>query len=805
MTNVWQHAVAPLRRLRQPSRGDKLHITRVETLQYRMPLKRAYGAAKGVTRAGNNLLVRVTATAGRRTIEGVGECQPRHRLTGDGARGGDDAWQFLTAATSQLSGHPLRVDTAAGATDDIRALMADLADLAVTHANDANRDKPFRGTLLGIEIALLDTAARALDLELSELLGKRRDEIGISASMVSSSTKLEEIEQRIRQQHRYPMSRVRGIGNLDHDWRLLELVAATNRAVGRSKPILAGINEGFDLDQGATFVDGVVERMARGDLPPSVVLEGVLPKDDVISLPQLQRRADEACRAAGGDRQLDLRIMPDEGVWDVADLEKINAFGGCRALNIKAPRAGGLLASLDLANAAVEADPDIHICVSGMVGTSDLTAFALHNLARSLPRVDYLTAVPPSNVEVRICSPRARYRSQDSNIIARQKSKGVGTQLVDSALEPYVTRRADSSDRTTPARRPDPEVEALRALKLSTDAKISEMLAKNFNRRAIADGGTPQREKAEAILDFAEPRHVTHMMARLLEKHGISLPSGLSFRTIMLEQSEARQVRAFRPGWLLDNKTTAYAFVDLLGVTRPRSDRTVRRIADVAPEAPIIIKPVRATGSTGVHAVFALDRIVHLRNGKVLASWDEMLKHADWLMAEERTRPVPDRWMVEELIFENAAAQRPAGDLKFYAFYGEIVLIQESRREEGLQVCFWTPDGERVVTGRYEDKLLTDGLGVTAEQITLAATISAEIPVPFMRIDLLRGENGLVFGEFTPRPGHFDELNDEWDRRFGEAWVRAEGRIISDVLDGKRFSEFAEAIGRSAKAPGAAG
>jgi D-alanine-D-alanine ligase-like ATP-grasp enzyme/L-alanine-DL-glutamate epimerase-like enolase superfamily enzyme len=402
-----------------------------------MPLKRPYGTARGVTKAATNFLITVVGTAKDSSFTGVGECQPRHALTGDGDRRGQAAWGFLTAAAKQLHSKTLPVENREQAIAGIRKLMANLDDLAREHADDSNRDRPFRGTLLGIEVALLDVASQALGLQMSELLGKRRDDIAISISTISSSTQLQDVAEKVIKQTRFPMTRVKGVGDLEYNWSLLETVFNANRSVQRDKPIWMDINEALDFSAASTFIQGIVDRMEAGTLPGSIVLEGILPKADVTDLPRLQRQADDACRSVAGRDDLDIRIMPDEGMWDVTDLERVNAHGGCRALNIKAPKAGGLLASLDLAEAAVAADPDIHVCIGGMLGTSDITAWALHNLARALPRVDYLTTVPPTNVEQRIAEPRARYRERGSNVIARQKSVGLGTRVALDAVRPY--------------------------------------------------------------------------------------------------------------------------------------------------------------------------------------------------------------------------------------------------------------------------------------------------------------------------------------------------------------------------------
>jgi len=106
-----------------------------------------------------------------------------------------------------------------------------------------------------------------------------------------------------------------------------------------------------------------------------------------------------------------------------------------------------------------------------------------------------------------------------------------------------------------------------------------------------------------------------------------------------------------------------------------------------------------------------------------------------------------DKWIVQELIYEDAERTQPARDLKFYCFYGEVALILEICRFPEKQFCWWNAKLEQIKTGLYEDKRFT-GAGVTPEQIKLAASMSAKIPTPFIRIDFLKGGQELVFCEF---------------------------------------------------------
>ena len=119
----------------------------------------------------------------------------------------------------------------------------------------------------------------------------------------------------------------------------------------------------------------------------------------------------------------------------------------------------------------------------------------------------------------------------------------------------------------------------------------------------------------------------------------------------------------------------------------------------------------------------------------------------------------------------------------------------EISRYPELKYCWWTVNGERVRTGKYNNDLFK-GKGCTEEEIELANQISLTIPAPFIRIDFLRSNNGLVFGEFTPKPGNYDEFDEATDKWLGDYFMEAEGRLLQDLLNGKKFSYFDEMINK---------
>ncbi|HIZ36681.1 MAG TPA: hypothetical protein H9815_12960 [Candidatus Ruania gallistercoris] len=423
--------------------AHQLRLHRLRAYRYRMPLKRPYGTARDVITESVNFVVRLYGSFAGRELEGVGESQPRHELTGDGAPDNASAWAFLHTALSALDGAELDLTTRSTAVGSIRTVMADLTRLAHAEAEEIHGPKPFRGTLLGIEVALLDLAARGLGLRISQLLTERRNRARISIGTISTTAALEEIGDRAARQRRFPITRLKGAGSVQHNLAVLGAAARGNAAANRVKPLWIDINEAMDLPTATDFVRQAAAQMAAGELPTELIVEGPLPKKDGVQHADLQRIADEAVADLGSGRKLDLQIMADENIWDADDLAELEARGGCRAINIKAPKAGGLLACLDLADRAVATGSDIRLCIGGMLGTSELTAWALHNLGKSMPRIDYMTTVPPRNIEAAIAAPASTYSARGSNVIALQRKPGLGTSLLPDELAPFVEAEHD--------------------------------------------------------------------------------------------------------------------------------------------------------------------------------------------------------------------------------------------------------------------------------------------------------------------------------------------------------------------------
>ena len=145
-------------------------------------------------------------------------------------------------------------------------------------------------------------------------------------------------------------------------------------------------------------------------------------------------------------------------------------------------------------------------------------------------------------------------------------------------------------------------------------------------------------------------------------------------------------------------------------------------------------------------------------------------------------------------------------EVKAYAFYGEVPLLQVTRSDEHGNL---NATRYRIVDARGSDLIDADthpALDSTVQvdpahrlgriDLTMptpprldevadtAARLSVAMRLPFARIDLYPLRDRVVFGEVTPRPGGRQWLGAELDTMLGESWERALARFSHDVATG---------------------
>jgi hypothetical protein len=261
-----------------------------------------------------------------------------------------------------------------------------------------------------------------------------------------------------------------------------------------------------------------------------------------------------------------------------------------------------------------------------------------------------------------------------------------------------------------------------------------------------------------------------------------------SYTVNLIRRRRMRQIGQVPERWLTHSKEAADCFIKKLDVCYPKTTYHVK-FKDIQPATDIVIKPCIGRGARGAYLVTDFDNIMSLTNRIRLHSWQEMEENVG---RELKSGVIgKDDFIVQQLIYDDPKAKTPARDLKFYSFYGEVGLVLEASRYPVKEYWWWSADGKPVETGKYE-KPKGEGHGVTQEQIEIAKYISLQIPAPFMRIDFLRGHDEQIYlAEFCTSPGRFEQFNKETDRHLGDLYLKAEMRLLEDVLNGKRFDHIA--------------
>ncbi|MCL5255753.1 MAG: hypothetical protein M1363_06470 [Gammaproteobacteria bacterium] len=323
----------------------------------------------------------------------------------------------------------------------------------------------------------------------------------------------------------------------------------------------------------------------------------------------------------------------------------------------------------------------------------------------------------------------------------------------------------------------DELAEAQALLEQSAEAYFEQ--ARNYRRKLVKSvAKLPHHEAVDLVLRASElfPYEMySDNFLKLASRLKVRLPKLASFRLQLVIAARRRELSGHKAEWFLNNKRSAYEFIDKMKVSRPAlyADGVQAEAIEFRPQS--VIKPLSGAAATGIFLIIDETQIVEVKSGRRLGSYAELRDAMQGLLADRSV--AKDQWLHEELIADvNGDQVIPARDLKFYCFYGKVAMILEVNRDNGAKYCEWLPDGTRAETGRYTE-VKFDGAGFTAAQMKQVESLSRKIPVPFIRIDFLATEQRFVFGEFTPRPGQFHTFNDEFDLYLGRYYLAAEARL----------------------------
>ncbi|TVP86779.1 MAG: hypothetical protein EA344_03100 [Alkalicoccus sp.] len=307
-------------------------------------------------------------------------------------------------------------------------------------------------------------------------------------------------------------------------------------------------------------------------------------------------------------------------------------------------------------------------------------------------------------------------------------------------------------------------------------------------RQASGEGEAAEDRMRHLLLSSFTASELPERFVRGIETRDVpSLEPVASFRGQLTSRVRRRQKGHQLPEWEVDDKQTALRFASELGLRVPVVLKEKTPLAELPLQAGTVVKPSSGAGGRGVYILRSESDILNVKTSGVLFSTSELKE----LMYEDlkKGRVAEDSWTVEKLYYAEDETGGPARDIKCYTFYGKTVLILEITRSPETAYCWWTPEGERVNTGKYSESLM-EGSGIRQEELEAAARLGGALPAPFCRFDFLRTTEGLVFGECTPKPGNYDQFNEKIDTALGEAFFDAEERLFQDLLNGVTYPHW---------------
>lgn len=365
-------------------------IRGAEAIAYRVPMDLTSDSTDRTT-APFNYLISITGVAGSgKEFTGLAEAQPRPNQTDDIH---ELSWPFLDEQLGALVGESFDVRNAL---PDVRlraAVLEKSAGLA-EHGQSAR----FRATTTGIETALLDLAAKARGLSLADLLGRET----WTSNPFPPLLRAGEPEKIVT--HFHPVTSrkpdaVRLLSEgMDEGLEHLRQVAAIRRSLrpkSSDAPIWMNFRGRLGIDEAEHVVRTVVEWAGEGQLPRTVILQHLLPRESQEESPRLQACADSL--AEGFSSQPDIRVLPyNAGPAETARLLQ-SADGSIRTINLRPGQIGGVLRTMDLVADAVARSPEMQFVITQPPGASKVTQMAQLDIAKSLPQIAHVNS--PADVD----------------------------------------------------------------------------------------------------------------------------------------------------------------------------------------------------------------------------------------------------------------------------------------------------------------------------------------------------------------------------------------------------------------------
>jgi hypothetical protein len=235
----------------------------------------------------------------------------------------------------------------------------------------------------------------------------------------------------------------------------------------------------------------------------------------------------------------------------------------------------------------------------------------------------------------------------------------------------------------------------------------------------------------------------TDEMAKQLEKHKLpataSLASAIYLRYSLTDWSHLPESR-------INPKEAGVRMVKAFGLRVPEQLIKPTPFDGIAPVKGAVVKPNNSHSANGVFIVRAENDILELSTGNVFSQWKQVRQRAEHLLAGILAGQ--DLWVMEEFIASPDGS--PANDIKFNVFYGRMGWIAEMKRHPRILCYMMDHLGNELDSELYTRDHVFKGEGASADEIAMVERLSLEIPVPFLRIDFLRGATDSFSGSLPP-------------------------------------------------------
>ena len=246
-----------------------------------------------------------------------------------------------------------------------------------------------------------------------------------------------------------------------------------------------------------------------------------------------------------------------------------------------------------------------------------------------------------------------------------------------------------------------------------------------------------------------------------------------------------RELGCKDPAFEIDAKDDAHVWADALGVRTPQllgRFEDVHQIDWIAAPEKFVLKPTKGSASTGVYLLSRRDK--RWWNAVTQCS----LSHADIVRDIEslaQSHQMSASLIMEELIEDPRCPGGQPIDYKVGMFFGRVGLIEAKAHRvdaQGRVRAGWRnfDPSWRDIGNVYAEFDLDQTVPPPIhreELLDIARRVSASIPRPYLRVDLLDDEKGPILGEVTPEPGGEYLPHPRMDRLLGRYWEDAEARL----------------------------